>query len=653
LGTDSLSNVGVEWFIDDINGTNEPRTTIPMSIDGLPANRKFTAILPGQLDRSLVRYRFRANRGDGDEAVSPRADDPYEWHAYFVTPVRTSNKPIYDCFISTNSLAILNSNISQSPKRVTSPDPPGTPRVSWNATQPAVMVHDGVVYDIQMRHHGSRYNRRSSRFSLKWQFPSYKKFNGVTGIFETDKGNDFIVGHNLFIEAGLPVSNVRYIDLYLNNNGVMQRLEQGEFDGELLDTYHKTQQQLNPGTPLEPGGEIYKVVGTIDNNGEGPYGRGDGRKLAKLPRWTDLQMYDWTYALQNHAWQGSYHFKQMIDAMWAARGDTPTELNPDIPSLRTFFSNYFDIDEMLTYIAVENWCCPWDDTTQNYFLWQRHNGQWGLLPWDCDAWFGSGDNTPPDSSIYIGEVGDPNNNFRGPNFFKDGFIKAFREEYKQRLYLLNNTFLHPENITAMGFGSIRSFANARFASVNEQCGFGPFQRPGKPLNASPNNNGTALPPMTLRASTYTHSASPASAHAETTWEIRADTGSYRAPIWKITSPTNLTSITIPFALLTFGETYHWRCTYFDANGHPSLASDESAFTFGPAPSQATLVAIDGAAQWKYNETDDLTGHLDTPGKGGPLPGLRVLPCVGQHGQVSRDPRAPAGLEVRAAGPRRW
>ncbi len=606
-GADSLSKVGVEWFIDDLNVTDEPRTMIPMAMDGPRENARFAAVLPGQPDRSIVRFRFRADRGTGDEAVSPRVDDPYAWHAYFVTPIRVSSKPIYDCFISTRSLAILENNISQSPRRVNSPDPPGTPRLSWNATQPAVMVHAGVVYDIRMRHHGSRYNRRAERYSLKWQFPRYQKFNGVTGIFETDKGNDFIVGHNLFIEAGLPVSKVRYVDLYLNNNGVRQRLEQGEFDGDMLDAYHKTQQQLNPDAPLEPSGEIYKVVGTIENDGEGPYGRGDGRKLSKLPRWTDRQMYDWTYALQNNGWRGSYTFKQMIDAMWAARGDTPGEPKPNIPALRTFFSNYFDLDEMLTYIAIENWCGPWDDTTQNYFLWQRRNGRWGLLPWDCDAWFGNGDNTPADSSIYIGEVGDPNNNFRGPNFFKDGFIKAFREEYKQRLYLLNNTFLHPENITAMAFGSIRGFAEARFVSVNEQCGFGPFQRPGKPLNASPAHNSTALPPMTLRASAYNHSASPASPHAETTWEVRAATGSYGAPVWKVTSTTNLTSISIPFERLIFGETYHWRCTYLDANGHPSLASGESAFTFGPAPSQVTLVAIDGATPWKYNQTDDLTG----------------------------------------------
>jgi hypothetical protein len=607
--TNTLSGVSVEWFIDNIDVTNEPRTIISMSVDGPPENGHFTTTLPGQPDRSIVRFRFRANRGTGDEVVSPRGDDPFAWHAWFVTPVRTSPKPIYDCFISSSSLTILNNNITQSPKRVTTPDPPGTPRASWNATQPAVMVHEGVVYDIQMRHHGSRYNRNAGRNSFKWQFPRYKKFNGITGIFETDKGNDFIFGQNLFINVGLPVSNVRYVDLYLNSNLAMQRLEQGEFDGDLLDAYHQRQQDLNPGSPLEPSGEIYKCVGTIDLNGEGPYGRGDGRKLAKPPYWTDLQMYDWTFTLQNNGWRGSYYFKQMIDAMWVARGDTPQAPNPNLnlPVLRAYFSNYFDIDAMLTHVAVEIWCCPWDHTTQNHFFWQRRNGKWCMLPWDCDAWFGNGDNTPANSSIYIGEVGDPNNNSRGPNFFKDSFIKAFRQEYKQRLWLLNNTFLHPENITAMGFGGIRSFADQRFLAVEAQCGFGTFQRPDKPANQSPANNGTALPPMSLQASVYSHSAFPAPAHAKTTWEIRAATGTYGAPLWKITSTTNLTSIPIPFELLAFGDTYHWRCTYTDADGHPSLASDETAFTFGPAPSQVTLVAIDGATQWKYNQTANLTG----------------------------------------------
>jgi len=603
-GTQDLANVRLEWFVDNLELTNESTQGLAMVPDGPASQGRFTAVLPGQTNRSIVRFRIRAERGTGDEVVSPRADDPFRWHAYFVTPMRASARPVYDCFTSTKSLAVLQANISQNPRRITSPDPPGQPRLAWNATEPAVMVHDGVVYDIRMRHHGSRYNRNAGRYSLKWQFPRYRKFNGVTGIFETDKGDDFMVGHGLFRAAGQPVSAVRYVDLYLNNLGVMQRLEQGEFDGDMLDDYHRTQQALNPGSELEASGEIYKNVGTIDMNGEGPYGRGDGRPLSKPPHWTDLQMYEWTFALQNHGWRGSYSWKQMMDAFWVARGDTPTRLNPNLPALRTFFTNHFDIDQMLTYIALENWCCPWDDTTQNHFFWQRRNGKWGMLPWDCDAWFGRGDNTPATASIFMGEVGDPNNNFRGPNFFKDAFIKAFRTELTERFFLLNNTFLHPDNLRALGFGSIASFAQQRMTSVNQQCGLGVFQRPGKPVNLAPAGGVTALPPRSLSASGYTHSASPAPPHARTVWEIRAASGSYLAPLWKLSSDTQLTSVPLPFEVLRFGERYFWRCTYYDMDGHPSLTADEVSFNFGPTSAETTLLAMDAATRWRYDQSGE-------------------------------------------------
>ncbi|MSU37005.1 MAG: hypothetical protein EXS36_18290 [Pedosphaera sp.] len=604
--TNQIEAVELEYFVDNIELTTETITNVLMTATGDASSARFTALIPGLPDRSIVRYRIVTTQAGQREVISPRADDPFRWHAYFVSPNRTSTKPVYDCFISSVSLSRLNSNINRSPRRVTTPDPPGNPRVSWNATEPAIFVHDGEVRDIQMRHHGSRYNRSPGRNSFKWFFPRYHPFQGTDSIFETDKGNDFVVGHGLFINAGLPVSSVRYVDLFLNNNAGLQRLEQGEFNGDMLDSYHQAQQPLNPGTPLESSGEIFKSVGTIEVNGEGPYGRGDGRRLAKLPTWPDLKMYEWTYSLQNHGWRGHTDFAKMIDALWVARGDTPSSPAPKVPAVRNFFDKYFDIDAMLTYVAVENWACPWDDTTQNHFLWRRSNGKWGMLPWDCDAWFGRGDNTPASASIYIGEVGNPNNNFRGPNFVKDGFIKGFRQEYKERLYLLNNTFLHPDNITAMGFGSIRSFANSRFAAVNQQCGFGPFQRPAKPVNLSPSPAASVAPNASLKASPYTHSADPASPHSRTTWEIRRDDGTFLAPLLKVTSTGNLTNLSIPFAELDFGRIYFWRCTYLDAQNHPSLISDETPFTFGnPTPTQTNLVSlirIDARTLWKYNQS---------------------------------------------------
>jgi hypothetical protein len=144
--TAALSGVVVEYFLENINLFNEPRTIVAATDLG---GGRYMALVPGQANRSIIRFRFKADRGDGLEVVSPRADDPNvipiaaqvpaspdpatreAWHSYFVTPVRTSanNKPIYDCFVSngttngpfngTNGLGALNFNIVQSPRRVT------------------------------------------------------------------------------------------------------------------------------------------------------------------------------------------------------------------------------------------------------------------------------------------------------------------------------------------------------------------------------------------------------------------------------------------------------------------------------------------------------------------------------------------------------
>ncbi len=611
--TNDLSAVAVEWFIDDIEVTNEAHTTSPMSVDGAPGEGKFTLVLPGQPDRSVVRFRFLANRGGGMEVVSPRPDDPYSWHAYFVTPIRNSSRPVYDVFVSSASLAVMNQNISQSPKRVTSPDPPGYPRESWNATEPAIFVVSNVVRDIRIRYHGSRYNRNAGRQSYKFKFPRYNQYRNHSGLFVTDKGNDQFMAHALFRMAGIPSSTTPYVDLYLNNNSVLGRQDQEENDDGLLERYQAEQHALHPGQPLQPIGEIYKCEGTIDENGEGPYGRGDARLLPAIPPyWSVSDRYDWTYALQDHGWKGSYYFRQMIEGMWAARGDTYLSPNPDIPALRAWFLAHWDVDKCLTYIALENWMGPWDDTTQNYHVWQQANGLWSLTGWDFDGFFSS-----TDASIFAGEVGDRSNNFRGPNFFKDSFIKAFREELKQRAFLLNNTLLLPSNLRATGFSSIAGFADQRFVSVNQQCGYGEFQRPNQPVNLSPGDGLSAFPPMTLQASAYGYSANPVAPHASTTWMIRDANGDYTAPVFNVTTSSNLTSLPIPFEILAYGRTYFWKCLYNDSTGHPSFASDETSFVFGPASSssQLTLIPVNSSAVWKYNQsgTDLSQSNWTAPG----------------------------------------
>ena len=103
--TNSLSNATLEYFLENVNLTNQTHTSVAMTnVTGAT----YTVTILGQTNRSVVRYRFKANRGDGLEVVSPRADDPQitpvgtnnaleAWWGYFVTPVRTTtNAAIYD-----------------------------------------------------------------------------------------------------------------------------------------------------------------------------------------------------------------------------------------------------------------------------------------------------------------------------------------------------------------------------------------------------------------------------------------------------------------------------------------------------------------------------------------------------------------------------
>ncbi|HEX5176205.1 MAG TPA: lamin tail domain-containing protein, partial [Chthoniobacteraceae bacterium] len=440
--------------------------------------------------------------------------------------------------------------------------------------------------------------------------------------FITDKGDPFVVGQGLFIAANLPVSAVRYVDWYLNTNPVLQRLEQGEYNGDLLSQYHKKIQRMNPGAVEEPSGEFYKSVGVIDgqmSNGESPYGNGNERPLPAVPQnlalsnpappafpiyrregWTSVQRYEWTYALQNHAWKGAKPFKDFIDGMWAARGDTFTAPNYSGPNharyaqVRAFMDANVDVDTTLTSLALLQWMGPWDDSTQNHFLWRRANGKFIHLPWDFDGMFdGSSEGNKRTYSIYVGENGNPSNNFRGPNWFKDTFLKTYRTEYNQRMWELANSFLDPANVSALGFNSIVSFATARRTNVNSQlASLGTYFKPARPTNQQPANLSTVLPPANFVTSPYAHgNATNPSPHSTTKWEIRASTGSYADPAFVLTSTTELTTLAIPFDQLVYGQTYFWRVTYFDADGHPSVVSAETRFNFGNSSPTAGSVVI--------------------------------------------------------------
>ncbi len=628
-GAQSLSNVQLEYFKDDVNSTSEERVLVSMKSLG---GGRYTAEIPGQSDRTIVRYRFRADRGSGSEAVSPRSDDPQiaptgpsgaleAWFGYFVTPVRTtSNAAIYDVMVSTAGLTRMASNVSQNPKRVTAGSAAGLPRDTpyvaasapqWNGTVPGVFASDGQVWDIQIRYHGSRYHRASSNLSYKLHFPDHQPFNGQTSWFETLHGTEFIEAQKLNRLVGLPASRMRRVDWYLNSSANLVHSEQGEYAGEMLDLWHELQQQLNPGSEREETGELYKDVGNRDasqNNLEGPFTRGDEAPLAANSSWTQLQRYDWTFTLQNHSWKGPAPIRDLIEGMWAARGDSPTTHNfaddaAKLARTRAWFTNNWGIETTLTSMALLEWMSIWDDAAQNHFFWRRANGKWSRLGWDYDGVLGGsgtgggggpgggggGPGGGATQTIWGGEYG-ATTVFDGVNWWKDTFYKCFRSEYKQRLWELNNSVLDPVNLTALGLTQATTFAKTRQASVNSQLGsMGTYTRPDRPVSLFPADGAAIAGTTNLVTSAYTHPSGVA--HAATRWEIRTASGTYEEPLVRETSTNALTAFAIPVDRLTYGQTYYWQAVHLDEAGHPSNVSAETKFTWGLSAVASGLVVL--------------------------------------------------------------
>jgi hypothetical protein len=630
--TTNLSGVQLEWFMDTVDSTSESHTTAAMTDLG---NGEFSAAIAGQAARSIVRYRIKANRGEGTETVSPRADDPAisavtvsngveGWHGYFVSATgRSTTYPNYDLFVSATNLAQMKTNAQQgtalltTTRRITVASASGLPRSVpwvaataplWDGTVPAVFAYNGALYDVHIRFHGSRYHRyenASGLLSFKLHFPETQPFQAQTSWFITSHASEFSDATRLNRLIGLPASRTRSVYWYLNSNAVATRLEQGEYANEMLSEYHQARFQSKIDAALEDNGELYKDVGNRDlsgNNLEGPYTCGDLAAIAANANWTKYQRYEWTYSLQNHGWKGPKPFATMLEGMWAARGDTISTHNfstnaTQLANTKAWFNANYDLETTLTSMALVQWMCIWDDGKQNQFYWRRANGKWSRLGWDYDQVMatttgGGGPGGSYTQSIYGGEYG--STIFDGVNWWKDTFYKCFRDEYKQRLWQLNNSFCDPANLLALGFTSTSKaylFAKVRQAQVNSQLALGTYYKPAQPTHSSPSAGSTVLSGASLTTSVYSHPNSKA--HQSTKWEIRSATGNYEEPAYVLTSTTHLTSLPIPYDSLAFGQTYYWRVTYTDTDSHSALVSTETSFTWG--------VASDVASDLKLNE----------------------------------------------------
>src|SRR6185503_8483277 len=204
----------------------------------------------------------------------------------------------------------------------------------------------------------------------------------------------------LYDAADFPAWRCRYVDLYMNANGLLQRLQQEEVDEVLYERWTREQAAKYPGTERQDPGGIFKATGVIPfengsgqamtdylNSGEGPYYIGNCTLPPAKPGWTVRQRCEWTYGPQINGWKGGGDVEQLLADLWIARQDSPLSPNPNLATLRAFLEANFDVDRTLTYIAIRDWSGPFDNATHNYFLWRLANGRWSMVAWDLDSEF--------------------------------------------------------------------------------------------------------------------------------------------------------------------------------------------------------------------------------------------------------------------------
>ncbi|MBI4605329.1 MAG: lamin tail domain-containing protein [Planctomycetes bacterium] len=458
--------VEVQHFVDDVAVSNEPLTTAALRDDGtggdlISGDGIYSAVLPARAANSIVRYRVRADLepgGTGVEVVSPRPSDPYAYHAYFVSPVVNTTTRVYHLFISPANWTAMWDNIQGGRASGC------TARTAWDAKVPAVFVYNGRVSDVRARYQGSRYNRSNGPNLSSWPYPGparpspvralswritlprYAQLDGATVVTlnkltQGCPGYDAGVGYRLFEAVDIPSPNTRYARLHVNGGYYHYMIQYERPDEDMIRRYVAEQAAKYPERPKEEIGHLFKSAGC--NCDEGPYGWGDARRLFASCGYPVETRYAYTYDRKTWSWDTYDELMLMIDELHAARASLP-----DTTALRDYFETFWNLDLLLSYVAVMNWSVPFDDMFQNHFFYQRRSdGKWLISPWDLDlnfgGWKGAG------ASLYMGEQNDPDNRSGWWHYVKDSLLKSYRTELEARLLSLTNTVLHPDEVSRL------------------------------------------------------------------------------------------------------------------------------------------------------------------------------------------------------------
>ena len=451
---DTIQNVIIECFVDDHESENETISQLVMRPDvngqGAELREQYAVTLPAFPAQSVVRYRIRLQLETGQHILSPSPErDAFEWHAYFVDPQILTNQPNqYHFFLSSANWRRLHSWTS--PGRVSG----GQPNPNWNNEVPATFVSMGQIFDITIRHQGSRWNRNGGSNipfdcpshqnvsaqvrSWRIRFPSYRNWGGLdTMHLQKQSGWPQRISFKMFELAGVPAPRTSWADLRINGcafNGDAFQIERPGKD--LVDRWY------------DEVGDLFKSQGFTGD--EGPWSWGDALLIRGTRNgFSESDRYEYTFNRKTLGWKNQPEDGQpdivepMIEALHEARGRGAL-------ALRQWLSENFDVDQTLRYICTINYVGTFDDMFQNHFLYRKaEDGKWCMLPWDMDNTLGGafGEwNANPFRGSDEGRSGGVGNRSGWWNRIKDSFFIAYEQEFLAMFHQLNNTVHAPENL---------------------------------------------------------------------------------------------------------------------------------------------------------------------------------------------------------------
>ncbi|MGE5788714.1 MAG: CotH kinase family protein [Myxococcales bacterium] len=465
LSEGAVSGVTLEYRLDPVEQIGTTTSTLPMTLkSGTPST--YEVVVPAVAANTVVRYRVlgaSANKEVG--RLGPRLTDPREYYAYFVAPSATTG-PRYDLFITPQDWTKMWSNITAGRSSRC------TTNATWDATVPAVFVHEGRVFDVQVRYQGSQNRRRDGIKLPSWtapgptqpnpltvlswrvKFPRYDQFEGLGGI-NLNKLKQACPGVLNALEgammaaAGIPAQTFRFVRVYVNGGYYAYMMESLNIEDDALEKFEGTS---------GPTGDLFKADGATvpdTDRSAGPWGFGNFAPLGSLCSLTPEQRYALTYNRENHDYKGLTPdgHAALISAI-NALDQISAEADAD-PAVRAYLEQNFDVAELITQYAIRNWAGTWDDGVHNYLPYQRSTDKkWGIFPHDFDCDFGGdpvdcGDwgifYNAPTLSFYHPETGDGVVS-GAPSQLKIQLIKAYRAEFASKVEELGETMFSEQNV---------------------------------------------------------------------------------------------------------------------------------------------------------------------------------------------------------------